>query len=182
MRKVTRREFLEIRRLTEIELNKALDLNSFLVVVYHMIFKKNSMDNKLFSVYNNMALLSECSLKSIISCHSEHIDRNNQKIKFLSLGFADDPLGTIVSEIARPAYISYPWTMFRIEAKRRLLIIKLQLGMNEININEIDEFLSRLPKELKSPFSGTNIEFKKGKNQLQIDCGKEIDEVLSVSL
>lgn len=65
-----------------------------------------------------------------------------------------NPGGEMMIGMAMPNFLSYLERSHRVEAVRRLALLKLQIVRQKVSDHDIPEFIARSGKELSDPFSG----------------------------
>jgi len=180
-RKVFAYEFRQFGSLdySEIQIEQDDNNEALLMSLY---YKKNAMQNKIYEGYSLVINNSECPISNYIQCYEKYSKLSNQNISFLSFTFLSDPIGSILSNIASPNYSEYVWQTFKLEAIRRLVLVKNQIYIRQIQSSDINSYLASLPAELASPFLNTEIKWSVDKNSLEIDMGKAINDLVSIAL
>lgn len=145
-------------------------------VLYALVYKKNTTINKLVTINQQTIRLSECPLTGYANCFHEYKTAMHRKVEYLSWEFLDDPLGSVMAEVAKPAYDGYVFAAIKYESLRRLVLAKYQIGKKEIKQNDIAAYLQERNQVLGNPVTGKPIEWDAKTGVLRMSFPAEIEQ------
>lgn len=145
-------------------------------LMYTLAFKKNAAVNKIFTTYSQVIQLSECPLPHYTDCYQTYSKFMDQEINYLSWAFIEDPMGTSIAEDSRLHYDEYIFAAINYEAKRRLVMLKTDLGMNNIKPDDIAGYLLSHGKAYSNPLNGQPVEWDAQHKVLRLRFPPEIKQ------
>ena len=128
-------------------------------ILYYLLFKQNSVFNKMYAIFDQAINLSKCELGKYENCYDAYMSESRKDIDFWSAEFLKDPVGEVIFHISKPTYHNYVWRSFRKELLRRLIYAKHLLYKNNVSENDIQGFLNELPENLMNPVMHQAIEW-----------------------
>ena len=128
-------------------------------ILFNLFYKKNSVFNKMYSIYDKAIKLSKCELDNYAICYDSYMSDPRKDTDFSSIEFLKDPVGEVIFHIAMPAYHTYVWRSFRKELLRRLIYAKFLLYKNNVSENDVQGYLNELPESLMNPVMHQAIEW-----------------------
>jgi len=152
--------------LMDIEQGKKESLGQ--AILSRLFYKKNSVFNKLYVIYEQAITLSKCELDNYINCYDAYQNDPRKDIDILSIEFLKDPVGEVIFHIAVPTYHTYVWKSFRRELLRRLVYAKFLLYKNNVSENDIQDYLNELSENLMNPVMHQAIEWDSENRRLRM--------------
>ena len=128
-------------------------------ILFKLFYKKNSVSNKMYAIYDQAITLSKCELDNYAICYDEYRSDPRKDIDFSSIEFLKDPVGEVIFRIAMPTYHTYVWRSFRKELLRRMIYARFLLYENNVSKNDVQGYLNELPKSLMNPVTHQAIEW-----------------------